>query len=130
VCGGRPGRAAVYDASAARALDEANRSTRQPVPPPDCARAFGLRCWVVADDDYLAEDVAEGFVELFPLGSLAAPFAKRLFRAIRREHDQRVSIALRAAERVSGRSREEGPPTSLLPIPGCRKRRHASAWRH
>jgi hypothetical protein len=55
-----------------------------------------------------AEDTGEALVGLIPfVGPLIAPLGKRLARAVAREHRLNVSIALKAAERESGMSRED-----------------------
>jgi hypothetical protein len=59
-------------------------------------------------EDRLTDDLSAGAVELIPgLGTLLAPFVKRLSRSIREEWSRNNSKALRAAERASGMSREE-----------------------
>jgi hypothetical protein len=59
-------------------------------------------------NDRLTDDLAGGALELVPgIGPLLAPFAKRASRSIREEWERNHSKALRAAERISGMSREE-----------------------
>ena len=59
-------------------------------------------------NDRLTEDLAGGAIELIPgVGPLLAPLAKRAFKSIREEWARNSSKALRAAERISGMSREE-----------------------
>jgi hypothetical protein len=59
-------------------------------------------------DERLSDDLAGGVVELVPgVGAILAPFAKRAVKNIREEWARNNSKALRAAERVSGMSREE-----------------------
>src|SRR5450631_2725122 len=58
--------------------------------------------------DSLADDIVEGIVSLIPIaGPLAAPLAKRLTRAVRAERARNFSVAIKAAERMSGRTREQ-----------------------
>jgi hypothetical protein len=59
------------------------------------------------DDDRLSDDLAGGVVELIPGGSLLAPFGKCLFGSIREEWARNHSKALRAAELITGMSRED-----------------------
>jgi hypothetical protein len=59
-------------------------------------------------EDPLTDDLGAGVAGLIPvLGSVLAPFGKRLSRSIREEWARNTSKALRAAERASGMSREE-----------------------
>jgi hypothetical protein len=59
-------------------------------------------------DDRLADDLGAGAIELIPgIGPVLAPFARRAFKNMRAEWARNSSKALRAAERLSGLSREE-----------------------
>jgi hypothetical protein len=59
-------------------------------------------------EDRLTDDLSAASVELIPgVGPILAPFARRAFRSMREEWARNNSKALRAAERVSGMSREE-----------------------
>jgi hypothetical protein len=62
----------------------------------------------VPDDDSLADDIAAGAAEMVPVvGPILGVFGKRLSRSMREEWARNSSKALRAAERISGLSREE-----------------------
>ena len=59
-------------------------------------------------NDRLPEDLAGGATELIPgVGPLLAPLTKRALKSVREEWARNNSKALRAAERISGMSREE-----------------------
>lgn len=61
-----------------------------------------------ATGDSLAPDLAAGVVETIPfVGPLMAPFAKLGAQRISREWARKNSVALRAAERSSGMTRED-----------------------
>jgi predicted transcriptional regulator len=58
--------------------------------------------------DQLPEELTAAAAEMIPvIGPIAGLFTKRSVAKIREEHARRVSIALRAAERLSGMTREE-----------------------
>jgi hypothetical protein len=57
--------------------------------------------------DHVAEDLVEGLSGLFPGGSLAGVGLRRLTRVVVAEQKRNRSRALRAAEVMSGPSREE-----------------------
>jgi hypothetical protein len=59
-------------------------------------------------DEHLADEVAAAGAEMIPVvGSIAGVFTKRTFAKMREERERRVSVALSAAERIAGMSREE-----------------------
>jgi hypothetical protein len=59
-------------------------------------------------EEPMADDLVGGALELVPLlGPILAPFGKRGFKALRKEWARNASKALRAAERISGMSREQ-----------------------
>jgi hypothetical protein len=59
-------------------------------------------------DDNLADDLVAGATEMIPfVGPITAPVAKRFVEKVREEWARNHSKALRAAERISGMSREE-----------------------
>jgi len=63
---------------------------------------------MATERDSLSDDFVEGIVSLIPMaGPLAAPLARRLSRAVRAEHARNFSVAIKAAERMSGRTREQ-----------------------
>jgi hypothetical protein len=59
-------------------------------------------------DEHLADELAAAAAEMIPgVGPFAAVFTRRTMVKMREERERRVSIALGAAERLSGLDREE-----------------------
>jgi hypothetical protein len=63
---------------------------------------------VAHDDDSPVDEIVAAFVEAIPVaGPLLAPAARRASLAVRKEYRRNVSTALKAAEHISGMTREE-----------------------
>jgi hypothetical protein len=72
--------------------------------------------------EHLPDELLAAAVELIPIvGPAAGVFTRRSMVKIREEHERRVSLALRAAERIAGLTREElgdaiGEDPELVPL--------------